>query len=170
MQMRRRTPLRARARGFTLLEVMIVIVIILAIMAVVTVNLMGRKKQADAGMAQIQMNALRDALNHFYLDFNRYPAEEEGLAVLWNKSVLSEDEQAKWRMYTADPVPKDPWGSPWGYRSIPAEAGQDSGFEIWSYGEDKQDGTSDDIKMKKKGAEDDTAGPAPAGPPARPGH
>src|SRR5437660_1573212 len=59
LQMRKRT--LAAARGFTLLEVMIVIVIILAIMAVVTVNLMGRKKQADAGTAQIQMNSLRDA-------------------------------------------------------------------------------------------------------------
>jgi general secretion pathway protein G len=161
--MRKRT--LAAARGFTLLEVMIVIVIILAIMAVVTVNLMGGKKRADAGLAQVQLTSIRDALNHFYLEFNRYPTEEEGLAVLWNKSVLSEEDQAKWRMFTAEPIPKDPWGSPWGFRTVPAEEGQDSSFEIWSYGPDKQDGTTDDIKLKKKTTEDDTSGPAPAGPP-----
>lgn len=90
----------AVSRAFTLLEVMIVIVIILAIAGLVTVNLMGSRDRATEGNVQIQLKSLRDALNQFSLEFNRYPTDDEGLAVLWDKSRLSEDaDQAKWRRF-----------------------------------------------------------------------
>ncbi len=138
-------------RGFTLLEVMIVIVIILAIAGLVTVNLMGSRDEATKGTVNIQLKSLRDALKQFNLAFNRYPTDEEGLAVLWNKSAMSDEDQGKWRPFLDEPVPNDPWGSPWGYR---AESESGRAFDLWSNGPDKQEGTEDDISVWKDSGED----------------
>lgn len=161
-------------RGFTLLEVMIVIVIILAILGLVAVNLMGAKKKADTGITQIALNNLKGALIQFNLDFNRYPAEDgEGLAALWNKSVVPAEEQSKWREggYTTEPMPRDQWGSDWGYRLATADSGSESnttsgpGFTLWSNGPDKQEGTTDDVYPGNKkpdelgGTSSDDVGP-----------
>jgi general secretion pathway protein G len=166
-----RKGIRPEARGFTLLEVMIVIVIILLIGGLVTVNLMGAKKKADTGIVQMQLISLRDALRHFNLDFNRYPTEEEGLAVLWNKDGLSEEEQAKWRKYMDEKLPRDPWGSEWGYRpeTDAAEASDGLGYKLWSNGPDKEEGTADDILPGNKKADDTgDGGNNDVGPPPGP--
>lgn len=161
-----------KARGFTLLEVMIVIVIILAILGLVTVNLMGTRKTADTKLVQVQLEALKGAMDQFYLEFNRYPSEEEGLGVLWSKDALPEEEQGKWRMFTKEALPRDPWGSEWGYRVTTAEESADasgSGFEIWSYGPDKEDGSADDIhppghkRDAGDGSNSDVGPPPPSG-------
>jgi len=170
--MRNRVNVSRGARGFTLLEVMIVIVIILAILGLVTVNLMGAKKKADTGVTQMALGTLKNALEQFYLDFNRYPAEDgEGLAALWTKSGLPEEEASKWREggYTKEPMPRDQWGSEWGYRLVTAENGNGvAGFVIWSNGPDKQEGTADDVYPGNKkpdesgGASADDVGPPPS--------
>lgn len=157
------------ARAFTLLEVMIVIVIILAILGLVTVNLMGTRKTADTKLVQVQLESLKGALDHFYLEFNRYPTEEEGLSVLWTKEAMADEDQAKWRMFTKEPLPRDPWGTEWGYRIASAEESEDgsgTGFEVWSYGPDKEDGGSDDIHppgRNRSSEEGSDVGPPPPG-------
>lgn len=160
----------SRRRAFTLLEVMIVIVIILAILGLVTVNLMGTKKTADIKVVQMQLGTLKEALEHFYIEFNRYPTEEEGLAVLWSKDGLPEEEQSKWRMFTKEPLPRDPWGTEWGYQLTTAEDNADTGggpgFKIWSNGPDKEEGGEDDIYPPGHRSGDDDgsdAGPPPPG-------
>lgn len=175
--MRNRTTVSRGGRGFTLLEVMIVIVIILAILGLVTVNLMGAKKKADTGVTQMALGTLKNALEQFNLDFNRYPAEDgEGLAALWNKQAITDEaEQSKWREggYTKEPMPRDQWGSEWGYRlassdSADGSSSGTSGFTIWSNGPDKQEGTADDVYPSNKkpdsadGAPTDDVGPPPA--------
>jgi general secretion pathway protein G len=162
------------ARGFTLLEVMIVIVIILAILGLVTVNLMGAKKKADTGVVQMKLASLKSALDQFNLDFQRYPAEEgEGLQALWNREVIPEEEKAKWQEggYMKEPLPRDDWGSEWMYRVTSADdaatsSGSGAPYQIWSVGPDKQDGTADDIYPSgKKPTDSDSAsdvGPPPA--------
>ena len=164
----RRRPLHTRrsaaARGFTLLEVMIVIVIILAIAGLVTVNLMGSRDEATKGTVNIQLNSLKDALKQFNLSFNRYPTEEEGLAVLWSKTGVTEEDQSKWRPYMDSPIPNDPWGSPWGYR---AESESGHAFDLWSNGPDKQEGTEDDISVWKTSG-DEMEGGFDAPPPLPP--
>lgn len=136
-------------RAFTLLEVMIVIVIILAILGLVAVNLMGTKKTADTKIVQMQLSSLKDALEMFQLEYNRYPTEDEGLAVLWSKDGMAEEDQGKWRMFTKEPLPLDPWKSEWGYQLTTAEDAEDdgsgAGFKIWSNGPDKEEGTADDV-------------------------
>lgn len=161
--MRSRPPLAAR--GFTLLEVMIVIVIILAIAGLVTVNLMGSRDEATKGTVNIQLKSLKDALKQFNLAFNRYPTEEEGLAVLWDKSSITDEEQTKWRAFVDEPIPNDPWGSPWGYR---AESESGRAFDLWSNGPDKQEGTEDDISVWKTSG-DEVEGGLDAPPPLPPG-
>lgn len=136
------------ARGFTLIEVMIVIAIILALTGLIGVAVLGRRDEAKKGTAQIDMNTIKAALDMFRLDYDRYPTDEEGLAVLWDKSKLDpEADAAKWAKdgYLKQPMPNDRWQSPWGYRQQSERSEDASKYDLWSFGPDKQEGTEDDI-------------------------
>lgn len=138
---RRSGPRRA---GFTILELMIVLAILIAIMGIVLVNVMGQKGKADVRIAQAQIKAFEGMLNSFKVDLNRWPTDEEGIAVLWSKDALTEDgDKEKWSgPYTTEPKPNDEWGSPWIYRAPSEATGKPF---IASAGPDKQEGTDDDI-------------------------
>ena len=137
------------SRGFTLLELMIVIAIIVALGGLVTYAVMGRKKEATAQFAVIDLQTLKKAMEEFNFNFDRYPTDEEGVEVLWNKEKLSQDaDAAKWKKFLTEPMPMDRWGSPWGYRQV-SEHGDESTFDLWSFGPDKQEGTDDDVKSWK---------------------
>lgn len=134
-----------RTSGFTLIEVMIVIAIVLALSGLIGVALFRQRDSAKVDLVKTDMNSLKNALNLFRLDFDRYPTEEEGLSVLWDSSLLeSETDTAKWKKYLTEPMATDKWGSPWGYRQI-SEHGDETMYDLWSYGPDKQEGTDDDI-------------------------
>jgi general secretion pathway protein G len=139
---------RAARRGFTLLEVMIVIVILLALATFVGINLLSSKDKATKGIVEVQMNSMKQALNRFRIDFDRFPTDEEGIKVLWDKAALGSDSPAeKWSgPYMDQPTPKDNWGTEWGYKQV-GERGPTGFFDLWSYGPDKQDGTPDDILL-----------------------
>jgi general secretion pathway protein G len=170
---RRRPPVRVRA-GFTLIEVMIVIAIVLALSGLIGVALFRQRDAAKADLVRTDMNSLKAALDLFRLDYDRYPTDEEGLAVLWDKNKLSassggdtEADAAKWKGYMKDPLPNDKWGSAWGYRQV-SEHGDETKFDLWSFGPDKQEGTEDDIvSWNKDGAAggDSSSGGAPPPPP-----
>jgi len=135
-------------RGFTLIEVMIVIAIVLALTGLIGVAVFSRRDDAKKDTAKIELNTLKSALNMFRADFDRWPTDGEGVKVLWDKTVLdaeSEADKGKWKSaYLTDPKPMDMWGSPWGYRQK-GEHGDEAKYDLWSYGPDKQDGTEDDI-------------------------
>lgn len=151
--MDRRTVHRAGARGFTLIEVMIVILIVLMLGGLVAWNLMGTKDEAKAGIVKIQMQTIEGALKNFRLAFDRYPTDEEGLKALWDKSVITDETEAKkWKAFLEKPVPKDDYGNEWGYRQK-SEHGNEDTFDLWSYGRDKQEGTDDDIVSWDKEAD-----------------
>lgn len=132
-------------RGFTLIELLIVIAILLALGGVVLVNLIPKQEESDIKLTQVQIDQFESAMKHFKLDMKRYPTEEEGLTVLWNKDqIQDEDESLHWTgPYLEMPSPKDTWGSAWIYRS-PSET---EGFEydIVSLGPDRQEQSDDDI-------------------------
>lgn len=135
---------RTARRAFTIIEVMIVIAIILALSGLVGFALLGRRDEAKKDLVKVDLNNIKGAIKMFRLDFDRVPTEEEGLAALWNKQALqSEEEQSKWKGYLESPMPQDRWGSAWGYRA--ESETRDGGYDLWSYGPDKQDGTEDDI-------------------------
>ncbi|USN98209.1 MAG: type II secretion system major pseudopilin GspG [Phycisphaeraceae bacterium] len=142
----RASPARSgRSRGgFTLIEILIVIAIILALGAIVGVALFKRRDQADVDTTKIQLKQIKDALDLFYLDFRRYPNDDEGIAVLWDKEQLDPDADAtKWKQYLATKIPTDQWGDEWGYRGEEPEHGEK--YDLWSWGPDREDDTDDDI-------------------------
>lgn len=135
------------ARGaFTLIEVLIVIAILLAIGGLVVVNLIPTKDKADVDLQIVQFDLLGRALDQFKLDMKRYPSSEEGLAALWNKNALeNEDDASSWRgPYLQDPITKDKWNKPLVYR-FPGEIRGEQHYDLVSSGPDGQEGTDDDI-------------------------
>ena len=136
---RMRTPCHSRAkgsseRGFTLVEILVVITIIGLIMALVGPRVLHYLTESKAKAAKIQIESLGSALDLFYLDVGRYPSSSEGLPSLtqrpgnitgWNGPYLR-----------GAVVPSDPWGHPYVYRS----PGQHGTYDIISYGADGQEG------------------------------
>jgi len=151
---------RSLARGFTLVEVMIVIAIILALSALVGLAVLSRQEQAKESMTQVDINRIKDAMRLFRLDFGRYPTDDEGVKVLWDKNSLDpEADVSKWRGYLEEPRPSDRWGNEWGYRQISDR--DESQFDLWSFGPNGQDdqGGEDDLTSWPKDEEGDLGGP-----------
>ena len=130
-----------RQRGFTLLEIMVVIVILGILASLVVPNLMGNKEQADRQKAVSDIVALENALDMYKLDNSRYPTTEQGLEALVSKPQ-GEPEP---RNYKSDGyikrLPQDPWGSAYQLMS-PGEHGK---IDVFSMGLDGEAGTDDDI-------------------------
>ncbi|MBZ0172681.1 MAG: type II secretion system major pseudopilin GspG [Phycisphaerales bacterium] len=135
---------RARRAGFTLIEILIVIAIVLALGAIVGVAVFQRRDTADIDMTKIQIKQIGDALDLFYLDYRRFPNDDEGVAVLWDKELLDPDgDETKWQKYMTDPLPRDLWNNDWGYRGEEPEYGEK--YDLWSNGPDGEEDTEDDI-------------------------
>jgi general secretion pathway protein G len=157
--------------GFTLIEVMIVIAIVLALSGLIGYAVMSRRDEAKLSLAKIEMNTVKEGLKYFRLDYDRYPTDEEGLKVLWDKSALSADaDQSKWKPYLEQPIPNDKWGTPWVYKGV-GEHGDGTMYDLSSNGPDKQPGTDDDITSWGSGvggASGASGSNEEAPPPARP--
>ena len=122
-----------RAAGFTLIELMIVLFILGLLAALVAPRLMGRVGKAKQKTAQAQMQMLATALDLFSLDVGRYPTDEEGLKVLYQKP----DSLPAWAgPYLNKDVPKDPWGHQYAYKC----PGEHSPYDLFSLGADGQAG------------------------------
>lgn len=142
-----------RQRGFTLLEIMVVIVILGILASLVVPNLMGNKEQADRQKAVSDIVALENALDMYKLDNSRYPTTEQGLEALVTKP---QGDPAP-RNYKEDGyikrLPQDPWGNNYQLMS----PGEHSKLDVFSLGLDGEAGTDDDIGNwnmdKKKGNE-----------------
>ncbi|MEM1185620.1 MAG: type II secretion system major pseudopilin GspG [Planctomycetota bacterium] len=146
---------RTSRGAFTLIEVLIVLVIVLALSGLVGVAIFGRQDEAKLKLAETDLNNIEKAMEFFRLDFERFPTDDEGVAVLWDSSLLDvedEAEEAKWEAYLREPIPTDRWGNEWGYRSE-SEYGQD--FDLWSNGPDGEEDTEDDITSWANAAGED---------------
>jgi general secretion pathway protein G len=125
---------RSSERGYTLVEILVVITIIGLIMALVGPRVLNYLTESKAKTARIQIVSFGSALDLFYLDAGRYPTSAEGLAVLvrptagitaWNGPYLK-----------GGVVPSDPWGKPYVYRS----PGEHGAYDVVSFGSDGQEG------------------------------
>jgi general secretion pathway protein G len=122
-----------RMRGFTLIEIMVVVVIIGLLVAIVAPNVMGRLSQAEIQAAQADIKQLSSSMNFFRMDFRRYPTEDEGLEILLGDNEVDGKPGSK----ILQSMPDDPWGNPYHY-VYPSTHGQD--FDIFSLGADGQEG------------------------------
>ena len=145
--MKRNRMKRIRRKAFTLLEVLMVIVILGILAALIVPSFLGTQRGAEINATRAQVKGLDNDIERFRLDCGRYPSEQEGMAALVTKP---DDEELadKWHgPYLKDPA-KDAWGTPLGYRS-PGQYNETS-YDLWSFGPDKQEGTDDDITNWKK--------------------
>ncbi|MCL2006036.1 MAG: type II secretion system major pseudopilin GspG [Planctomycetaceae bacterium] len=131
-------------RGFTLLEVMLVLIIMVTIASLVVVAVQGQRTAANKRAAFTYIKTLQGLVDRYEFDMGRFPTTEQGLAALL--AVPSDvHNPADWAgPYISDTATtRDPWGNEYQYVS-PSRDGQRS-FEIWSFGPDLIDGTEDDI-------------------------
>ncbi|GGC83365.1 type II secretion system major pseudopilin GspG [Undibacterium terreum] len=122
-------------RGFTLLELLVVIVIIGLLAAYVGPKYFSQLGKSEVTIAKAQIEAFEKALDTYRLDVGHYPTSEEGLAALLVKPAAA----ANWNgPYLKKNVPLDPWGHAYVYK-VP---GTKTEFDILSYGKDGQPGGS----------------------------
>jgi general secretion pathway protein G len=131
-----REDVRQGERGFTLVEMLVVITIIGLIMGLIGPRVLNYLSESKVKAAKIQMQSFSSALDLFNLDAGRYPSTAEGLAALvrrtpgvdaWNGPYLR-----------GGNVPNDPWNHPYIYRA----PGEHGAYNIMSYGSDGQEGGS----------------------------
>jgi len=101
-------------RGFTLIEVMVVVVILGILAAVVVPNIMDKPGEARVSKAKQDIRALEEALNRYKLDNYDYPSTEQGLDALVKKPGGS-PEPRRWKGPYVKKVPKDPWQGEYQY-------------------------------------------------------
>ncbi|WP_019450092.1 type II secretion system major pseudopilin GspG [Cupriavidus sp. BIS7] len=124
-----------RARGFTLLELLVVLLIIAMLAGYVGPKLFGELDKAKVKTAQGQLKAIGDALDRYRLDVGAYPTTEQGLGALLEKPG---DAGTRWHgPYLTREIPADPWGQPYQY-TRPGAGGKD--FDLMSHGADGKSG------------------------------
>ena len=113
-----------RQRGFTLLELLVVIVIIGLLAGYVAPRYFSQVGKSEVQVAKAQLDSLEKAIDQYRLDNRRFPSAEEGLAAL--------------QPYLKKNLPNDPWGRPYVYR-VPGQRGE---YDVFSLGRDGKPGGS----------------------------
>lgn len=128
-------------KGFTLIEMMIVIAIIGLLVAIVVPDLIKTREESTIEATKASMRGLQSALELYFTRYKHYPATTDGLAILIDEGYLQED---------AD---RDPWGRNYFYEPISQEGADDTtgsgtmptNYYLNSLGPDAMQGTEDDI-------------------------
>ncbi len=132
---------RTEDRGFTLIELMLVVIIIGALVAMVMPRLAGRSEQAKAGAAKADISAnIATGLKLYELDNGKFPSSDEGgLNALLTKPASS----SNWNGPYIEKKPIDPWGREYKNKSPGVHRSYD--YDLYSLGRDGQE-SADDVK------------------------
>jgi general secretion pathway protein G len=130
-----------RDRGFTLLELLVVIVIIGMLVGYVGPKYFKQVGKSQITVARDQIHAFGQALDQYRLDTGHYPSTQQGMAALMEKPA----NETKWDgPYLKKAVPLDPWGTPYAYKQ-PGDHGE---YDLISYGKDGvPGGTGEDADL-----------------------
>jgi general secretion pathway protein G len=121
-------PRLRRQRGFTLIEIMVVVIILGILVSLIAPNIFGVLDDAEATATKVQIRNLQVALDTYRMNHSRYPTTDEGLEILIKPPGRD-------RGYI-DVIPKDSWNNEFQYRS-PGERGD---VDVYSLGRDGQEG------------------------------
>ncbi|TWT94215.1 type II secretion system major pseudopilin GspG [Neorhodopirellula pilleata] len=131
---------KERTRGFTLMELLLVLAILLVMAGLVLPKLMGRQKNANIDATRISIEGLKQAIEMYAVDHDgETPSSSEGLSALLQKP----GNDPKWRGPYLDRAPKDAWGHEFQYRYPATKSTWE--FDVFSSGPDHLFGNEDDI-------------------------
>ena len=134
-----------RHRGFTLMEVLLVLAILVILGSFVTVGYIRLQKNANIDAAKSQITMLEDAVQHYSLAVGTVPTTQQGLEAL-RAAPADLKNPAKWSgPYLEKELPLDPWGGQYQYEQLNAEE-----FRIWSNGPDGTSGSEDDVTTQQQ--------------------
>lgn len=126
-----------RSRGFTLIEIMVVVVIISVLIGLMAPNILGRVDEAKVTAAKADIATMGQALDMYRIDNGSYPSTEQGLQALVQKPAGA-PEPKNWSpagyLKKAE-LPKDPWENDYQYIKYP-----DGTYDLFSYGADAREG------------------------------
>ncbi len=131
-----------RRRGFTLMEILLVLAILVILGALVGVGYQRIRENAMIDLAKNQISNLETMVKTYQIDVGTYPSMDAGLDALLNPP--GDAPPGKWRgpYMEGTQLPLDPWNNPYNYELI-----SDAQFEITSNGRDGQPGTDDDVRI-----------------------
>lgn len=125
-------------RGFTLLELLVVILIIGLLTGIIAPRFLGHISRSEVTTARAQLDALDKALHGYRIDMGTYPTTSQGL----NALVVQPAGEARWRgPYVQGEIPVDPWGVAYQYKS-PGPLTKE--YELMSLGKDRVAGGAGD--------------------------
>lgn len=144
--MKRVTRKQSDRKGFTLIEMLVVLAILVLLMSLVGPRILKSRDKADINTTKSQIGMLEGSLESYALDMRTYPATEQGLLALVEKSS-DDDSSPSWAgpYITKSKLPKDPWGRDYQYEFPPTHGLDETRPDIWSLGPDGEDNTEDDV-------------------------
>jgi general secretion pathway protein G len=141
----RRLPKEELKRGYTLIEMLVVLTIISMIVGLVGPRVLSYLGQSRVKTAKLQIESLSSALDLFYMDAGRYPTSAEGLDALAKRPPDVENWNGPY--LKGSRVPLDPWGHAYHYRPLTERLPP---YEIVSFGSDGREGSADNISNVEK--------------------